>query len=177
MPDISSTQTLNAESFIDNLAGTLSQSNAEDKKISKSQVRIYKRHMDDKRQERIKNLSDQLKGASSHSGGCFKILKVVFKIVDFLTKPISLLTMNQLKVDLSKTLDMLKDAKNQKKLLGLGINEQEILKIMDSLKKTLGDNTTRLKAQEQQSHQDLETVLRILADIESTFKHIQTPTK
>ena len=168
-------QNINFESVVNEMATHLTQGDLENKKISKAEVVIHKEHLKDKREERIQNLTDQLKGASQ-GGGCFKVLKVVFKVVDLLMKPLSAITMNQLKTNLSQTLDALKEAKNQKRILGLNIKEQDILKALEGLKKLLNEDTDRLKTQENQSDQDVQTILRILDDIQSTFQTIQTKT-
>lgn len=168
MAEVTGTQGFNVESFINNVSADMAASDIEEKKATKARIKTHTEKISDKREERIKNLQDQIKGVSS-GGGCFKFLSVVFKILDFLVKPLSALTLNQLKLDLSKTLDMLKDAKNQKALLGLKINGQDILKSLQGLKKLLQDDMQKFQTQEQQGAKDTDRILKILDEIQETF--------
>lgn len=156
------------EALINKVSADFAQGDKEDKKVTKAQISSNTEKIRDKREERIENLKEQIKGVSG-GGGCFKFLKAVFKIIDFLAKPLSLLTFNQLKTNLSKTLDMLQDSKNQKKLMGLKINGQDILKVLQSLKTTLSDDMETLKQQDQLSAKESQRILQIINDIEKSF--------
>ncbi len=160
----------NIESFIDNVAANFGKSDIEEKKVTQSSVRIHTRSLADKRQERIKNLIDQMKGAHGGGGGCFKVLKVVAKVVDFLTKPLSMITLGQLKTDLGKTLEMLQEAKNQKKVLGIKINGESILKSLQGLKKLLSEDMETLKSQDEKSAKETERILHIIDEIHNGFR-------
>lgn len=160
---------LDVDALINNVAADFSKGDIEDKKVAEARVNIRSRHIRDKRQERIDNLKDQMKGPSGPKG-CMKVLKVVFKIIDFLSKPLSLITMKQLNVDLSKALDQLQNAKNQQKLTGLKIDGQQILKSLQGFKTLLSDDMEQLKTRDAEGAKETERVLRILDDIHDTFK-------
>lgn len=167
--EIMGTQGLNVESLINNVSGDLAQNNVEDKKISKAHIRANTEKIKVKREDRIKNLIDQMKGVAG-PGGCMKILRVVTGVLDFLVKPLSALTLNKLKLNLSKTLDALQDSKNQKKLLGMRIDGDQIQKALQGLKKLLGDDVETLKTQDEQGAKETERILQILDEIDLSFK-------
>ena len=167
--EIMGTSGLNMESFVNNVSADVAQNDIEDKKVSKAHVRATTEKIHIKREERIKNLIDQMKGIGG-AGGCFKFLRSVFKIIDFLAKPLSLLTLNKLNLSLSKTLDALKDAKNQQKILGMKINGDQIQKALEGLKKLLGNDMETLKTQDERGAKETERILQILDEIDSSFK-------
>lgn len=167
--EIMGSQGLNIESLINNVSADMSQGDLEDKKVSKASVRANTEKIHDKRQERIKNLIDQMKGVAG-PGGCMKILRVVAGVLDFLVKPLSALTLNKLKLDLSKTLDALQDSKNQKKILGMRIDGEQIQKALQGLKKLLGNDMETLKTQDERGAKETERILQILDEIDSSFK-------
>lgn len=168
--EVNATAGLDVDALINQVSQDYSKGDIEDKKVTKARIHVQTDKIHDKRQERIENLKDQIKGVSGGAGGCMKVLKVVFKIIDFLSKPLSLLTMNQLKVDLSKTLDQLKDAKNQQKLMGLKIDGQEILKSLQGFKTLLSNDMEQLKTEDDRSAKESQRILNILDDIENTFQ-------
>lgn len=170
MSEITNSQSFNVESFINNVSADMAAGDIEDKKVTKAQIHVQTKKIHDKRQERIKNLQDQIRGVSAGGGACFKFLRVVFKILDFLAKPLSAITLNQLKVDLSKTLDNLKDAKVQQAMMGLKINGQDILKSLEGFKKLLGNDLETLKTQDEHSAKETERILKILDEIHSSFQ-------
>lgn len=170
MIEVTTGSGLNIESLVNHVSADFAKNDLEGKKVAMASVRVHTQKITSKRQERIKNLIDQMRGVVHQSGGCFKFLRVVFKIIDFLAKPLSLLTMNKLKMDLGKTLDMLKDSKNQQALLNVKIKGDRILKALTNLKKLLGDDMEQMKTQDEQSAKESQRVMRILNDIEETFK-------
>ena len=167
--EMMSTSGLNMESFVNNVAGDVAKSDIEDKKISKASVRATTEKIHDQREEKIQNLMDQLKGVGG-AGGCFKFLRAAFKIIDFLTKPLSVLTLNKLNLSLSTALESLKDAKNRQKILGLKINGEQIQKVLEGLKKLLGNDMETLKLQDDRGAKETERILQILDEIDGTFK-------
>jgi hypothetical protein len=160
---------LNIESLLNTISSEFSTGDSEDKKITAARIRVNTKNVQTKRQERIDNLIKQMKGVGGASG-CMKIAKVVFKAIDLLIKPLSALSLGALKMDLSKSLEMLEEAKKQGRLLGLKINGQEISKALQSFKTFLQSDMQTLKQQDEQSAKDAERIVQILDEIEQTFK-------
>lgn len=169
MNGINGSHGLDLEALINNVSKDYAQSDIDDKKVTKARVQSYSGKIADKRQERLDNLKERLKGPGG-GGGCFKFLKAVFKVFDFLLKPLSAITLGKFRVELSKTLDMLKNAKHQKRLLALQANGQGILKSIQGLKKLLQDDFDRIKTQDDQSAKESQKIMQILDEIQDTFK-------
>lgn len=169
MVSINGSQGFDIESLINNVTADLSKGSIEDKKVTEARIKSHTEKIHDKRQERIDNLKEQMKGPPG-GGGCFKFLQAVFKVFDFLMKPISALTLGKFRVELSKTLDMLKDAKYQKRLLALQANGQDILKVIQGLKKLLQDDFDSMKIQDDQGAKESQRIMQILDEIQDTFK-------
>lgn len=166
----SSTSGLDLDAMVNKISADFSKGDVEQKKTSKANIRVNTVQMRDKREKRVQNLTDQMKGVHQNGGACFKVLRVVFKIIDILAKPLSAISMNQLKVDLSKTLEALKDAKNQKGVMVLRLKGDQLLKVIDGLKKFLSEDTDTLNKQDAQAAKESQTILKILDEIEETFK-------
>ncbi|MBX7148179.1 hypothetical protein K1X76_03775 [bacterium] len=167
MTSINPTGNLDMESMLNNLAADFGKGDIEDKKASKAQISSQAHKIRDKRADYIDNLKRQMHHAVG--GGCFKFLRVVTKVFDFLLKPLSAVTMGQFKIELTKTLDMLKDAKNQQALLGLKVKSQEILKVIDSLKKMMSDDTSHLQQLDEHTNKESQRIMEILNEIEQSF--------
>lgn len=160
------------DSIINSITYDVSTSASEDNKISRSNLKADKEKMHDERQKKIANLADQMKGVSQ--GKCFKFIKVVFKIVDLLAKPLSAITGNQLKLNLTKTLQILQEAKKNGKLMGLQINAEQISKVIENVKKHLSTDMSQLKETEIHSNNESKRIMQILDEIDKTFKATQT---
>lgn len=170
MPEINSSQGFDIEAMINNVASDMAEGDIHDKKATMASIRSNTDKIRDQRLERIENLQKQLKGVASGGGACFKGIKVVLKVIDILAKPLSLLTLGNLQTSLSKTLDMLQQAKAQGKLMGMKIDGQQIMKTLESLKTNLSEDTEQLKQQNQHSQQETEKIMSIIDEISNTFK-------
>lgn len=163
----------NMESLINEVSADLAKGDIEDKKITAKRIEAHTDNLRDQRQDRIKNLKDQIRGVHNNGGGCFKVFKAVFKVLDFLAKPLSLLTANTLKLNLEKTLDQLKEAKNQKGVILLQAHGQEILKVIENLKKFLGDDMETLKKTSTLSDKETTRIRQIMDEVEESFRSTQ----
>ena len=150
----------------------MAESSVEDKKNIESKIKIDSKKVREKRQEKIDNLTEQMKQVTHKSGGCLKIVKVVFKIVDFIMKPLSLMSMGKVNVELSKTLEMLEEAKKQGKILGLKIDGEAIFKALDEVKKFLQQDYENLKTTQVQEGKEMQRMMRILDEIHETYRHV-----
>lgn len=170
MVTVTPSPALDVEDLVNRVASDLNRSAVEDNKATRASVRAESSIISDKRQERIENLIRQMKGLQAGGGGCVKFLRTIFRVIDFLAKPLSALTLNKLKVDLTKVLDTLKDQKNQVALNRLKIRGDEILKSLRSFKQLLGDDTELLKTQDEQQAKDARRVMEILENLHETFE-------
>lgn len=170
MVTVSFPNALDVEALVNRVASDLNRSAVEDNKATRASVRAESSIIRDKRQERIDNLVKQMKGLKDSSGGCVKFLRTIFRVIDFLVKPLSALTLNKLKVDLTKVLDTLKEQKNQEGLTRLKIRGDEILKTIQEFKSLLGDDTESLRKQDEQSAKDTRRILEILDDLQETHQ-------
>ncbi len=168
MDPINATSSLNMEGLLNSVTSELGKGDIHDKEIGKARIISHSHRIKNKRTEYIDNLKKQMQGAVS-GGGCFKFLRVVTKVFDFLLKPLSALTMGQFKVELTKTLDMLKDAKNKKALMGLNINTQQIMQAIDGLKKMFAEDSTHLDSLNEHSAKENSRIMEILDEIEKSF--------
>lgn len=155
------------ETFLNNASAQASRSDLEGKKVTTARIKTHTEKIADKRQERIDNLKDQMKGASG--GGCLKFLKSIFKVFDLLLKPLSLLTGNQLKLELGKALEMLQKAKIQGKLAGLKIDGKEIQQVLQGIKKVLQDDIQRVEKQEELGQKQTQKILKMIEEIHEGF--------
>ncbi len=160
-------QNLNVEGLVNQVLGGEAQSTNEDRAVDKASIKTRTQDLKEQRQDRIKNLMDQMKGVSS--GKCVGVLKTVAKIGDFLMSPLSLLSMGKLKGSLTKAVEGLDEAKKQGKLAGLQIDGQQISKTIENLKKFVQDDTQSLQQGNDQAAKESEQVLKILSNIEQSF--------
>lgn len=161
---------MDIESIVNQAAASLSQSALEDQKATKAAIRAESAVIRDKRQERIDNLVKQMKGLQASPGGCVKFLRAIFRVIDFLAKPLSALTLNKLKIDLTKVLDTLKEQKNQEGLTRLKIRGDEILKTIQEFKSLLSDDTESLRSQDKQSARETKRLLEVIEDLHETYQ-------
>lgn len=170
--NVTNTKGMDIESFINSVTANFAQGSLEDKKAIENKVKVDTKKVKEKRQEKIDNLLDQMKKVSHKSEGCFKVIKVVFKMIDFIMKPLSLMSMGKVNVELSKTLDMLQEAKKQGKILGLKIDGESIMKALDDLKKFLQQDYDNLKTTQVREGKEMQKMMRILDEIHETYQHV-----
>ncbi len=163
------------ETILNDIMGEVTLQSGEEKKITSSQIKMRKQKLSDQREARIENLKEQAKEIST--GKCFKFIKVIFKSVDLLAKPLSLITGNKLKLNFAKLLDNLAEAKKQGHLLGLKIDGEQITKFIDDIKKHLGMDLDSVKDLEAHDEKETQRIMQILDEIDQTFKATQMPTK
>ena len=160
-------QNLNVEGLVNQVMGEQLKDTAADTTVDKASIKNRTKDLKEQRQDRIKNLMDQMKGVSS--GKCVGVLKTVAKIGDFLMSPLSLLSLGKLKGSLSKAVENLDAAQKQGKLTGLKIDGQQISKVIENLKKFVQDDTQSLQQGNEQAAKESEQVLKILSSIEQSF--------
>lgn len=159
------------DSIINNMGSSAYIGINEDNKINKSSLKVAREKVKDQREEKIQNLKDQLKGVSQ--GKCFKAIRCIFKVVDLLAKPISMITGNQIKLQLTKMMDTLAEAKKQGRMASLNIDYQKISQFIESLKKTISSDQQSIKNNLSIQQDDTNRILKILDEIDSTMKTIQ----
>ena len=169
MVTVSSANALDVEALINRVASDMSQGAIEDNKATGAIVRAETSVIRSKRQERIDNLVEQMRGMATGGGACYKFTRFLFKVVDFLAKPLSALTLNKLKVDLTKILETLKEQKGEQGLTRLKIRGDEILKTIQEFKSLLGDDTETLRKDEEQNAKETRRVMEILEDLHETY--------
>ena len=150
----------------------LSKSHNEQKKVTAAAIRAESHIMEDKREERIKNLMKQAQGVQANSGPCFKIVKVLAMVMDFVMAPITMSSMKGFSMQLTQCLKNLEEAKKQGKILGLQINGQQIDKMLTDLKSLFQGDTSRLKEQESQHLQEMERIMTLLEEIHVSLEEI-----
>ncbi len=168
MNTIASLNALDMEGLINTLSSEASASAQEDRKVTGSRVHAQSERIQEKRQERLDNLQEQLKGASK--GGCLKFLVAIFKVFDILTKPLSAITGGQLKLELGKVFEQLQKSKATQRLVGLQVNGEEIQKALAGLKKFLQEDIHRMKDNEAFKTQETRQILKIIDEIQDSFR-------
>lgn len=162
-----SEQNLNVEGLINQVSADLLKSSSETTQANKVSIQKHTQELKDKRQDRIQNLMDQMKGVAS--GKCVNFVKSIAKVTDFLTAPISALSMGKLNLSLSQAVEGLDEAKKQGKLAGLQINGQKISKVIENLKKFVQDDTQSLQDNDAQINKEAKQLMKILSDIDETY--------
>lgn len=162
------TGTMDNEAVINQMSVDLGQGNIEDKKVAEARIHTHSQRIHDKRQERIENLKEQMRGVSG-GGACFKFLRSTFKVFDIFLKPITALSFGKLNLELGRAMDVLKQAKDNKALLGLKIKGQQAQAIIQNLKKMFEDDLQSLDLTNEQSTQEADRILRIMENLEDSF--------
>lgn len=160
---------MNIETFINNTMIQLQESNNEDQKILKDGIKVKTKAIGEQRKDRIKNLEDQMKSFNK-SGACFKAIRASFAMIDFLAKPLSLITFNKLNLRLTQTLDALQKVKAQGKKLGLEIKGMDITQTLEQFKKLLSTDIQKLGEKEAQISKEANKTLQIIEDLEKTLQ-------
>ncbi|HLD44740.1 MAG TPA: hypothetical protein VJC18_04840 [bacterium] len=167
-----STNSIDIEGLANNVMNDLSDGDINDKKVIKACIQSERNALKTKRAERIKNLEEQLRGVAGGGGKCIKILKPIAKVLDFISKPLSLLSLGKLDIGLGSALKNIEEAKKQGKLTGLKIDEQGIMRAIEGVKKYLTDNVASLDSQEQSVQQQVNTILKMLDDIGNSVHQV-----
>lgn len=162
-----SQQNLNVEGLINQASADLLKSSAETAQVDKVSVKKHTQELKDKRQDRIQNLMDQMKGVAS--GKCLGFVKAIAKVGDFLLSPVSALSMGKLNGALTKAVENLDEAKKQGKLAGIQINGQKISKMIENLKKFVQDDTQSLQENDTRTNKEAQQLMKILSDIDETY--------
>lgn len=158
-----SSPSMNLDQVIHHLSEQISQSESEDNRVQTARIRSHKERIQDKRQERLDNLKEQMRPAAK--GGCIGFLRSIVKVFDILLKPLSAITAGQLKIELGKALEMLQKSKEQKHLFGLRIQGAEITLALNNLKKFLQDDLDSVKANEKITQAQEDQLLKIIDEI------------
>ncbi len=166
-------QNIDADALLTHLMAEAAQGDREGIKASSSRIRSHSEKIQDKRQEQLDNINEQLKKAGGN--GCISILKSVFKVFDLLLKPLSKMTGGVLKLELGNSLEMLQQAKTSGRLTGLQINEKELQNAIASIKKLLQDDMEQLKTYQSDQHEENQKIIEILDTVQDSFKTITQP--
>ncbi len=161
---------LDIEAFLNKNAAELTKSSGEDKKITQARIQSRSSSIQDKRQERIEQLQEQIKGA--HPRACPQFLVNLTKIFDTLLKPLSALTLGKLNLELSKSLEMLLDAKGEVRFQGLQIQGKEMQNVIEELKKFLQGDIEHLESTESFQNNSEQNILDILDQIHQSFENV-----
>ncbi len=159
---------LDMEAFLNKSAAQLTKSSSEDKKITQARIKSHSSNIQDKRQERIEQLQEQIKG--SHPRACPQFLVSLTKIFDTLLKPISALTLGKLNLELSKSLEMLLDAKGEIHFQALQIEGKEMQNAIEELKKFLQEDLNHLESTENSQNNNARSILETLDQIHQGFE-------
>ncbi len=162
--------TINSENFVNNIAKLVGTEGIEDRKITDTKLKSDHQKIRDNRKDRIENLKQQMKGPDQSGGKCLGALKVFTSIIDFMMKPISMLTMNQLKTDLTKALTNIQKLKEQGQMVKLQINSQKLSKTVDNLKSMLNEHLTEKKDLEAHQKKDTQRILQIIDQLHEGYK-------
>lgn len=160
--------TMDNEAVINQMSADLGRGNIEDKKVAEARIQAHTQRIHDKRQEHIENLKKQMRGVSG-GGVCFKFLRSTFKVFDIFFKPITALSFGKLNLELGRAMDVLKQAKDNKALLGLKIKGQQAQAIIQDLKKMFADDLQSLDLTNEQSTQEADRILRIMESLHDSF--------
>jgi hypothetical protein len=161
------------EAFINNASADFSKSDSEGKKILSARIRTHTEKIEDKRQERIDNLKEQMRAASA--GACIQILRSIVKVFDIVLKPLSALTGGQLDLELGKALEVLQKAKAANKLFGLQIDGKQIQHILQNFKKLLQEDNSKLEEQNALTQKQNQRILEIIDEIHDGFNSSVQP--
>ncbi|MBU0505923.1 MAG: hypothetical protein ABII18_07655 [bacterium] len=165
--NVANLSTIDIEGLINQVAHDFNEGQTEDKKITQQGIKANHRVLKDQREERIKNLAEQLRGVSG--GKCIKFLRPLAKVLDVITKPLNILSLGKLNLGLSDILNNIEAAKKQGKLSGLKINEQVIMKAIEGVKKHLSESVDDLAVSEQQANKQVTNIMKTLDEIEDCF--------
>jgi hypothetical protein len=165
--NVANLNTIDIEGLINQLAHDFSKGQTEDNKVTQQSIKANHKILDNQREEKIKNLAEQLRGVSG--GKCIKFLRPLAKVIDVITKPLNILSLGKLNLGLSDILNNIEAAKKQGKLSGLKINEQVIMKAIEGVKKHLSENVDGLAVSEQQANKQVNNIMKTLDEIEDCF--------
>jgi hypothetical protein len=157
-------QNLDIDSLLTQLQREAGQGDEEALKTNRARIHTHAERIQDKRQEQLDNLKQRLEGA--HPNACLKFFATVFKVFDLLLKPLSVITGGQLKLELGKTLEMLKQAQVTGRLLGIEINGEQIKGALEELKNLLEQDMQRMSEQQTLSDKQNQQILKILEALE-----------
>ena len=160
-------QNFDMESLITQLQRETGRNESESLKIEAARIYNHAEKIQDKRQEQLDNIEQRLKGA--HPNGCLKFFATVFKVFDLLFKPLSTLTGGQLKLELGKALEMLKQAQVSGRLLGMEINGEQISGALQQLKNLLQQDMERISDRQFHDEKQNQQILKILDTLEQGF--------
>jgi hypothetical protein len=157
-------QNLDIESLVTQLQREAGIGDEEALKTNRARIHSHAERIQDKRQEQLDNIKQRLEGA--HPNPCLKFFATVFKVFDLLLKPLSAITGGQLKLELGKALEMLKQAQISGRLLGIDINGEQIKGALQELKNLLQQDMERIDAQQDLSETQNQQILKILEALE-----------
>ena len=157
-------QNLDIESLVMQLQREAGQGDEENLKTHRARIHSHADRIQDKRQEQLDNIKQRLEGA--HPNPCLKFFASVFKVFDLLFKPLSAITGGQLKLELGKALEMLKQAQVSGRLLGIEINGEQIKGAIQELKNLLQQDMQRMSNQQDQSETQNQQIIKILEALE-----------
>ena len=153
--EIGTNSSLDVYSLINRAIGSLEEGHAEDIKSSKISVKANKKAIEEKRQERLDKILDNLRHLSR--GKCLGFLKFVVKVFEMVAAPISggaSLALN-LGGILLNGLNRLQQAKNQKNYL-LSKEDEAILKrVIDEVKELFDDEIQQIKQADERHQREL----------------------
>jgi hypothetical protein len=168
MDAIGLNQNMDIEFLLTQLQREASRGDEEGIKIEGVRIHAHAERIQDKRQEQLENIKRRLKGA--HPNACLKFFATVFKVFDLLLKPLSAITGGQLKLELGKALEMLKQAQLNGRLMGIDIDGEQIKGAIQELKNLLQQDMERISNQQDRSETQNQQILKILDALEQGFE-------
>jgi hypothetical protein len=164
MNTVALNQNLDIDSLLTQLQKEVGKGDEEAIKTNRARMHAHAERIKDKRQEQLENIKQRLEGA--HPNGCLKFFATLFKVFDLLLKPLTAMTGGQLKLELGKALEMLKQAQTGGRLLGMEINGEQIKGALQELKNLLQQDMQRISDRQQLNEAQNQQIFKILTTLE-----------